>query len=211
MKDLRLARFVKILLNFVYGLLVIVCILLALWMAISSLILKYDIPGTASIPVSIGSRSEPQFEVTFHGTENDEIRYAYVGEAQGVLRLETTSGILVFISNVAMLVTCIGLAYVFHLLRTVLQAIIEGKPFMAENAIRIRRIGYLVLLLGFLQPAVEYFAASQILSRLPAVEPTLSLPSPFKAEVILASLLILILAQVWSYGMDLERDQALTI
>jgi hypothetical protein len=29
--------------------------------------------------------------------------------------------------------------------------------------------------------------------------------------VILASLLILVLAQVWSYGLDLEREKALTI
>ena len=50
-----------------------------------------------------------------------------------------------------------------------------------------------------------------ILNQLPTAQPALSLPSPFRAEIILTSLLILILAQVWSYGLELERDQALTI
>ena len=69
----------------------------------------------------------------------------------------------------------------------------------------------MVLLVGFLKATVEYLAAREILNQLTIVEPTLSLPSPFEAEVILASLLILVLAQVWSYGMELDRDQALTI
>jgi len=37
-------------------------------------------------------------------------------------------------------------------------------------------------------------------------------PGPtFNAEVILGSLLVLLLAYVWSYGLDLERERALTI
>ena len=97
------------------------------------------------------------------------------------------------------------------MLRSVLQAILQGDPFTTENTVRIRRIGYMVLLVGFLKAAVEYFAAREILNQLTIVEPSLSLPSPFDAEIILASLLILVLAQVWSYGLDLEREKALTI
>jgi hypothetical protein len=74
-----------------------------------------------------------------------------------------------------------------------------------------RRIGYSVLIVAFVKAAAEYFAASEILNQLTITRPALSLPSPFDAEVILASLLILVLAQVWSYGLDLEREKALTI
>lgn len=114
-------------------------------------------------------------------------------------------------SNLAKLVTAIGLTYVFYLLRLVLQAILQEETFTAKNTERIRRIGYLVLLIGFLRPTVEYIAASVVLKQLTIIEPVLSLPSPFKVEVILGSLLILVLAQVWSYGLELEREQALTI
>jgi hypothetical protein len=203
---------VKILLDVILGLLVVASIFLVLWIALSPLILNMsDIAITSSVPVAIGSGDEPQFEVKVAGAVAKGIQAAYVDGAQGTLRLETTDWSIIFISNLAKLLTAIGLAYVVYLIRSVLQAILKGNPFAPENTVRIRRIGYLVLLVGFLKALVEYIAAREILNKLTIVEPTLSLPSPFEAEVILASLLILVLAQVWSYGMELERDRALTI
>lgn len=67
------------------------------------------------------------------------------------------------------------------------------------------------MILGFVIPTADCIAAKELLKRLPGTFPELSLPSPFKIEIILASLLILLLAQVWSYGLELVRDQALTI
>lgn len=210
--NLKLTQVVKTLLDVIYGLLVFTCALLALWIALSPLILNMsDIVITASVPVAIGSGEDPQFEVEVAGAEARDIRAAFVDEAQGILRLETTDWSFIFISNLAKLLTAIGLAYVVYLLRSVLQAILKGEPFAPENTVRIRRIGYMVLLVAFVQATVDYFAAMQILDQLEIVEPALSLPSPFNGGAILASLLILVLAQVWSYGMELERDQALTI
>ena len=211
-KDLRLVLFVKKLFDVIYWLLIGACVFLVLWIALSPFIFTSgENPISASVPVAIGSGEEPQFEVTFSGAADEGIRGAFVEEAQGVLRLETTRWPFVLIANLAKLLTGIGLAYFFHLLRSVLQAIISGDPFGPQTGARIRRIGYLVLGLGFLIPTIEYIAANEILNQLPAAQPALSLPSPFNAEVILVSLLILILAQVWSYGLELERDQALTI
>jgi len=211
-QNLKLIRVVKTLLDVILGLLVIVCVFLVLWTAFSPLILNMsDIVITSSVPVAIGSGDEPQFEVEIAGAETKGIQAAFVDEAQGTLRLETTDWSIIFISNLAKLLVAIGLAYVVYLIRAVLQAILQGDPFAPENTVRIRWIGYMVLLVGFLKAVVEYFAAREILNQLMIVEPALSLPSPFEAEIILASLLILVLAQVWSYGMQLERDQALTI
>ena len=132
-------------------------------------------------------------------------------EAQGTLRLETTDWYLILISNLGKLVIALGLAYVIYLLRSVLRAILQGDVFTQENVLLIRRIGYSVLIVGFVQASAEFFAAWAILKQLTIVEPALSLPSPFEAVVILASLLILILAQIWSYGLELEREKAMTI
>ena len=211
-KDMRLARFVKKLLDVIYWLLVAACAFLVLWIALTPLILASgENPISAWVPVAIGSGARPQFEVKFGGAAEEGIREAYVEEAQGVLRLETTEWSFVAITNLALLVIGIALVYFFYLLRSVLQNIISGEPFGPQTGARIRRIGYLVLGLGFLIPTLEYVAASMILNQLPTAQPALSLPSPFRAEIILTSLLILILAQVWSYGLELERDQALTI
>jgi len=211
-QNLKLTRFVKILLDVILGLLVFVCVFLVLWIALSPLVLNViDVPITASVPVAIGAGDEPQFEVKVAGGEAIGIQAAFVEGAQGTLRLETTDWSIILISNLSKLLVAIGLAYVVYLLRSVLQTILKGDPFAPENTVLIRRIGYLVLLVGFLKAAVEYFAAREILRQLTIVDPPLSLPSPFEAEIILASLLILILAQVWSYGLDLEREKALTI
>jgi hypothetical protein len=209
--DLRLARFLKGLLDFLYGCLVIVSVFLTIWITLSPFLVRIGVPGTASISVAIGSGLEPGFEVSFDHGNIDEIQNAYVEETSGVLMFETTSWDLIFISNAAKLITAIGLAYFFYLLRNVLKTIINGRPFGSENGFRIRRIAYLILFLGFIIPTADYIAANEILNRLPGIFPELSLPSPFKIEIILASLLILLLAQVWSYGLELERDQALTI
>lgn len=206
-----LARFLKVLLDILYGGLVIGCGLLVLWIALYPVLSTDGLFGTASVQVGIGSGSEPQLEVSLMGSPKVVIRDAFVGGASGTLQLETNSWILVIISNAAKLTMAMGLAYFFYLLRSVLQDILIGNPFGQENSVRIRRIGYLVLTLGFLFPTIEYIAANEILNQLPAFSPALIPPSPFRVEIILASLLILILAQVWSYGLALERDKALTI
>jgi len=173
--------------------------------------MRSGIVFTASFPVALVSGGEPQLEAEVVGPAAKGIRAAFVDGVQGTLRLETTNWGFVAASHLATLLAVIGLAYVFYLLRGVLQAIIHGDPFTQANVVRIRKIGYLVLLLGLLYPTVEYIAAQEVLGRLAIVEPELSLPSLFDVDVILTSLLILILAQVWSYGLELERDRALTI
>jgi hypothetical protein len=211
-QNLKLTRAVKVILDFIFWLLVIASIFLALYIAVSPLIFKVsDIPYSASVPVAIGIGDEPQFDVQVAGAAGKGINAAYVEGAQGTLRLETTNWYYFLVSNLAKLLTAIGLAYVLYLLRKVLGTILGGDPFATQNVTDIRRIGYLVLVVGFLRALFEYTAAWEILRQLTITNPPLSLPSPFNAEVILASLLILVLAQVWSYGYQLERDQALTV
>lgn len=207
----KLPRFVKGIIDIIYVLLIFSCVTFLLSIVLSPLILKgTQSVITASVLVGIGSDEEHRFDVQVAGGEAKGIRHAFVDEAQGTLRLETDNWMYVFISNFSKLLIVIGLTYIFYLLRAVLKDILQGDPFATENAPRIRRIGYMALLLAFLRPTIEYIAANEIIRNL-RIQPALSLPSPFKVESILISLLFLILAQVWSYGIELKRDQALTI
>jgi hypothetical protein len=211
-RNLKLARTLKVVLNIIYGLLVFACVALVLWMALSPVIFRQaDILGTASVPVRIGTGEDPQFDVTFTSTPKDAIRAAFVDEAEGTLRLETNSTLLIVITNAAKLFIAIALAYIFYLLREVVQAILDGNPFTTENARHVRRLGYTVLGIGFLGPFVEYLAATEVLNRLPTTVPVVNPGPTFDVWIILAALLILLLAHIWSYGLELERDRALTI
>lgn len=208
----KLTHFAKFFVDLVFWLLFGASVFLVIWIALSPLLLTtIDIAITASVPVAIGSGEEPRSDVDIAGSTAKGIRAAFVDEAQGTLRLETTNWRYVLTSNLAKLITAIGLTYLFYLLRSILRTTIEGDPFSAENCTRVRRVGYLVLLVALLSAAVNYIAAYNILGQLMVTNPGLSTPSPFNAEVILASLLILVLAQVWSYGLELERDRALTV
>lgn len=207
-----LIRITKIVVDVIYFLLLGASVFLALVVLMAPIIsMVLDIPFTASVLVAIGAGPEPQFPVELARSSAQGINGAFVDEAQGILRLETTNWAFPAISNLAKLLTAIGLTYVFYQLGAILHAIKSGDPFGRSNVTRMRRMGWAVLIVGFLRPAIEYFAAWLILNQLTIVEPPLSQPSPFQSEVILVSLLILILAQVWSYGLEIERDRALTI
>lgn len=211
-KNLKLAQFLKIVLDIIFGGLVLVCVFLVLWIAGFSLINRQgDHLGTASIDVILGSSNEQQVNVTFSGNPKDKISEAFLDETQGTLRLETNSALLLGIANAAKLILGVGLAYIAHLLRTVVQTIKDGDPFRAENAGHIRRLGYTVLTLALLGPGVEYLAASEILKRLPDTIPALNPGPKVDIGIILIALFILLLAQIWSYGLELEHDRALTI
>ena len=211
-KDLRLARFVKTLLDIGFGALIFACVGLVLWITLSPVILhQFDIAGTASVPVFIGSGEKPQLGVIFTTPDTDTIQASFIEDAEGVLRLETKSILLLFIANAAKLLTGIGLAYIVNLLRGILKNILDGDPFAADNIQRMRRLGYSVLLLGILRPSIEYIAATEILNQLPATTPALNPGATFNTETILISLLILLLAYIWKYGLELERDKALTV
>jgi hypothetical protein len=210
--DQRLIRFTKVLVDVIYFLLLGASVFLVVWILVGPIIgTLLDIPITASILVAIGAGSEPQIPVDIAGSSTQGISGAFVDEAQGILRLETTNWIFPATSNLAKLLTAVGLTYVFYQLGAILHAIKSGEPFGRGNVTRMRRMGWAVFVVGFLRPAVEYFAARIILNQLAIADPPLSTPSPFQSDVILASLLILILAQVWSYGLEIERDRALTI
>ena len=210
--NLRLARFVKLLLDIVFGALVFACAALVLWIALAPVILKQvGIVGTASVPVLISTDEDQQLEVIVTNPPKGAIQASYLDDAEGTLRLETSSILMLLIANAAKLLVGIGLAYIFHLLRGILQNILDGMPFAPDNGKRMRRLGYAVLLLGILRPSVEYIASTEILNQLQSSTPVLKPGPTFHAETVLTALLILLLVYIWNYGLELERDKALTV
>ena len=211
-RKIKLANFLKVVLDIIFGMLVISCAGLVLWIAGFSLISSQaDYLGTASIPVILSSGEEDPLNVTLSGTPKDNINAAFLSETEGTLRLETDSALLIGIANAAKLIVAIGLAYCTYLLRAVVQSIRDGEFFSQENPNRLRRLGYAVLILGFLVPSVQYIAATEILHRLPTTVPELSPGPSFEISTVLIALFILLLVHIWSYGLELERDRALTI
>ena len=212
-KNNPLPRIIKFLLDLIFGLLIFMIAGLVIWMAIAPILInRTDTLGTASIPVIVGSGEIPSIEVSFQGKPDLILENAYLDEAQGTLRLETKSPLLILIANGAKLMVAIGLAYIFYLLRKVMGSVLDGDPFAAQNSKLISRLGYAVLLVGFVGSILEGLAAWEILRRLPVTDPILQATTTFDFRLVLATaLFVFLLAQIWGYGMELERERALTI
>lgn len=211
-KGLKLARFLKVVLDILFGMLIIAGVGVVLWMAFLGVMSGQEGQiGTASVPVILGAGEGPQSQVTFSAKPIDDISLAVVEEAEGTLRLETRSALLIVIANAAKLVVGAGLAFIVYLLRAVVKTILDGDPFAAENGKRLRWLGYTVLVTAILGPVVQHIAASEILNRLPATSPALSAGPTLDAGILLAALFVLLLAHIWSYGSELERDRELTV
>jgi len=212
-KKSNLPKAIKIILDVIYGMLLFAIVGLIAWIAISpALVNRTGIVGTASIPVSLGKNDEANLDLEFEENPALAIRSAWIDEARGTLRLETGSSWLLFVTNGSKLVLAVGLAYIFYLLRRVMQSILAGDPFQEQNSRLIRRLGYTFLVVGFGSPVVEGLAALAILKRLPDTLPALHAAASFDPRIILGtSLLIFLLSQIWIYGLELERDRALTV
>ena len=208
----KIPPIVKVILDILFWLLAGVAVFLLIWTILAPIIQSATgITISSSVPVAIGLGGEPRLEVVIADADMQGIGYAYIDEAQGTLRLETTDWYLILVSNLSRLFTAAGLMYLVYLLRSIVIAVQQGDIFTQENIHRFRRLGYLVLIVALVRAVLEYIAAYEYFRSLTIISPPLSLPSPFDAGVILASLLILSLAQVWAYGLEIEREQALTI
>ena len=212
-KSNSLPRLIKILLNLIYGLLIIVMVALLIMMIISPYLANRGLAlGTVSVPVRIGSGDEPRMEITFLDSTRYAINQAVVEGAQGVLRFETDSPRLAAVAYGSKLLIAAGLTYIFFILRKIMGSILEGKPFAAENTGYIRRLGYTVLIVGFASGIIEGLAAWEVLRLLPSASPPLQASATFDPRLVLGtSLFIFLLAQIWGYGVELERDQELTV
>ena len=115
------------------------------------------------------------------------------------------------------LITAMGLAAMILALVTVtrlsgiLRTAAEGTPFVAENAVRVRAIGFATLGWAGLKILVQASFGTFLSNHLtwPGVE--LNVKVDFAAETILFGLLVLVLAEVFRYGVALQQEHDLTV
>lgn len=209
----QLSRFIKVLLDVIYGMLILVIASLVIWMVLSPILANLtNTPGSVSIPVSLGTGDIPRLDVSLVEDPGFSINDISVEDANGILRVETTNPFLVILANSSKLLLAIGLAYMFYQLRKVVQTIQDGNTFSGENIQAIRKLGYAVLVVGFGSGIIEGIVAWEIINLLPATVPVLQAQATFDSRLVLGTaLFIFLLVQIWSYGYQLEREQELTI
>jgi hypothetical protein len=98
--------------------------------------------------------------------------------------------------------------WVFGQLRAVFRTLLDGHPFVAANAPRIRRMAYAVMGGELARSAVAYLGSHTVFSA-PGLHPD-SRPH-INVAVLLCGLIMLAIAEVFREGTRLDEEQSLTV
>jgi hypothetical protein len=96
-------------------------------------------------------------------------------------------------------------------LRGVVRTLAAGTPFVAANAVRIRRIGYAIILGNLASFGVGYLTSTQMMRHFVAEGLSFDVRPELNFVALGSGLVILVLAEVFRIGTRLEEDQAMTI
>jgi hypothetical protein len=139
--------------------------------------------------------------VSMDATRRDSV----MPRIRGSYRFAVEKGVFLSASIALLDIFLVLSIYIADQLRRVFDSLEDKEPFQAENARRIRRIGWTVILLEVMRAlATAYWSGWAVLDGWRAA-------SNIGATGVLFGLIILALAQVFQEGARLREDQSLTI
>ncbi len=202
----------KFLLDLIFYLGGAAAVALAVWVAISPLVVGAGQAGDTAIPVAVGEgMPRPVVVLDVDRNAAPQIHRAVLVDARGELRVQTTDWFLQFLPNLGLLIALGVALYIVFTLRRMLTSVIAGEPFTEANVRRMRAMGVLLLVIGVVGPGLEYLLVRALLVRVPVSGIVLSAPLDSQTSVILTGLLLLVLSAVFARGVELERDRSLTV
>lgn len=163
--------------------------------------LKMSIP----ISFSVDDRTH-RVDAPALGIDNAEIR-----DARGSLKFTPPTGRFL-ISNAMVLVVLLAVAlWVISQLRAVFWTLRDGRPFVAANASRIRRIAWVLIGWEVARTAVVFAENYYAMTHFSAEGLRLGVQPDLNVFAILNGLIILVIAEVFRIGTQLDEDQSLTV
>lgn len=105
----------------------------------------------------------------------------------------------------------LGLLWIVQQVRRFLRSVRKGTPFIPENARILRRIGYVVTLGGPVIGIVTFIYGMAYQSMVDFPGATVDVPINVHPFTMFLGLVILVIAQVFDYGVKLQTEQDLTV
>jgi hypothetical protein len=101
---------------------------------------------------------------------------------------------------------------ILHNLRRIFQRVRDGAAFDAQNVVRLRRVGALLLAVAGLDAMAEV-ATSMAVRRGLAPDSSLTIPTGLHIDgtLVVVALVLMVLAEVFRRGADLEHEQSLVV
>lgn len=198
-----IASFVKSVLDMAWWAVAGSLVLLVILLACSTFLELRGDNLTMSLPVAV------QLDVPIHGVGSET--NAHFEKLQGNLRFPARRG--AFLSgSVAVIVLMFGyLLWIVTQLRYVFRSLSQGLPFVLANARRIRWVGLAVIFGEFGRAAIVYFWSYYTSLHFTADGLRFAASVDMNPITIVGGLAILVIAEVFRAGAQLQEDQSLTI
>lgn len=196
------------------------------WLALASSVLVVLVPLGLKVGVQIGPNGEPNFvagsavqmvlPVAFEleagaaqVTSVDRHNSGAIEKSIGLLRLSRPDRTWFAMAGAAVM---LGLVlWILADLAAVCRSVRDGRPFAARNAVRIRRLALAVVLAEVARAAVVYAANAYVAAQFAADHLRFTARPHLNAFAIVSALILLVLAEVFRTGTELDEDHSLTV
>ncbi len=196
------------------------------WVVLASSVLVAFVPLGLNVGVQIGPNGEPNFvagtaaqmvlPVAFEleagpaqVTSVDHRNSGAIERSIGMLRLTRPHRQWFAMAGAAVMVGLV--LWILAELAALCRSVRDGVPFAARNAMRIRRLALAVVLAEISRAAVVYAANAYVAAQFAADHLRFTARPRINAFAIVSALILLVLAEVFRTGTELDEDQSLTV
>jgi hypothetical protein len=139
------------------------------------------------------------------------VENVHLDAARGSLHFSPrSSGVVAW--GAIFLIAVFGVAiWVLGQFRAVFRTLRDGHPFVADNATRIRRIGYAVILAAIGQATLDYIGMHYTMTHFSVQGLRFEALPTLNIVGIMCGLIILVIAEVFREGTRLDEEQSLTV
>ncbi len=131
---------------------------------------------------------------------------ARIDDASGSVKVTGPPAASVILTLVAVTGLMAVVVVVLHLLRRIFRRLVEGRPFLDENARSLRLIGLTVVAGELVWAALQYLGQRAVAGALSSAQISFQAAFAPRASVVLAGLALLIVAEIFREGIKMRAD-----
>ena len=129
----------------------------------------------------------------------------------GRLHINNLDQKFVYLRILAALVDSLIYLMIIYFLRKIFKNLTENQYFVAANGMYLKKIALSIILLAFVPEIIHYFTDKWITRAIELKNVMIKNEFNFEVETILLGLLVFVISIIFLRGIELEKDQELTI
>jgi hypothetical protein len=204
----RVTRLAKLLADVTWWLVILTALGLILFWATATLVGDGVTPTTVAVQVAIGDSAARRM-LPLVPLDTGIATQPVLKDVAGTLEFGTSEGWIVLLGGIVVLPALAALLFGLHLLRSFLRDVLAADVFTAPNARRLSRLGWLLVVAGVVLPVLKFLYTAYVVRR--ADLAGVPLRVGMHSSLIIPGILVLVVAAAWRYGVELQREQELTV